>query len=181
MSAPLTLYALAREYQALEALLAEAEEAGQDLQSPEVTEIVLRWFDALDGNLVERVTRCVAVVHEQEALAAITADEIKKLQALKKRRESRVERLETLMEAVLTWAKLRHVDTPLGTVRIKGNGGVAPMQVDDVDPADIAQQWPDLVVVTTTINAAAVRERLQSGEALPFARLLPRGTHLEIR
>lgn len=181
MSAPLTLYALAREYQALEALLAEAEEAGQDLQSPEVTEIVLRWFDALDGNLVERVTRCVAVINEQKALAKMTDAEVKKLQTLKKRRESRVERLETLMEAVLTWAKLRHVDTPLGTVRIKGNGGIEPMEVDDVDPAEVAAKWPDLVVVTTTINTAAVRERLKNGESLPFARLLPRGTHLEIR
>lgn len=181
MSAPLTLYALAREYQALEALLVEAEEAGQDLQSREVSEIVLRWFNALDGNLVERLTRCVAVVHEQEALAEITAAEVKKLQALKARRESRVERLKTLMEAVLVWANLRHVDTPLGTVRTKGNGGLAPMHVDDIDPAEVAAQWPDLVVVTTTINTAAVRERLKNGEALPFARLLPRGTHLEIR
>lgn len=181
MSAPLTLYALAREYQALEALLAEAEEAGQDLQSREVSEIVLRWFNALDGNLVERVTRCVAVINEQKALKEMTAAEIKKLEVLKKRRESRVERLQSMIEAVLVWAQLRHVDTPLGTVRIKGNGGVAPMQVDDVDPAEIAQQWPDLVVVTTTINAAAVRERLQRGESLPFARLMPRDTHLEIR
>lgn len=181
MSAP-TLYSISREYQVIDQLLAEAEEAGQDLSSPEVAEIVTRWWLALDGDLQAKVERCIPVILEQKALSKSAKAEAARLAAYSKARAARADRIGDAVHAALIAAGKTRVETRLGAACVEGDGGVAPLLLNDgVDPDEVAAQWPDLVRVTTAIDNDAVRRLLASGQPLPFAALGERGTHLKIR
>lgn len=181
MNAPMTLYAITAEYRALEALLAEAEEAGVDLSSAEVAEIVTRWWLALDGQLTDKATRCVAVIRELEALATAAKTEADRLASYAASKQARANRVRDMVHAAMTAAQVKRLDTPLGAVTVANNGGKAPLVVADVDPAEVQALYPDLVEVKTTINKQAVRDALEQGHPLPFAALGERGTHLRIR
>jgi hypothetical protein len=181
MSAPQTLYAITAEYRALDQLLAEAEEAGQDLSSPEVAEIVTRWWLALDGDLKDKAARCIAVIREQEALSSAAKAEADRLATYAASKAARAARVRDMVHAAMTAAQVKRLDTPLGAVTVAANGGKAPLVVDDVDPLMVQAVYPHLVEVKTTINKEAVREVLASGLPLPFAAIGERGTHLRIR
>lgn len=180
MSAP-TLYHLGADYLALDALLAEAEDAGQDLASPEVVEIVARWFSALDGALEAKAKRVVAVIREETAKADAVDGEVERLRKLAASRRGRVARLKDALHAAMTLAHVKRLDTDLGVVSVCSNGGKQPVVVDDVDPHVVAVTHPDLVEVRTSLNTDAVRSALADGASLPFARLGDRGEHIRIR
>lgn len=181
MSAP-TLYSISREYQAIDQLLAEAEEAGQDMSSPEVAEIVTRWWVALDGDLKAKAERCVAVIREQEALSDVAKVEADRLAALARSRAARAAKVREMLFVAMQAAGVKRLDTALGGLTVAANGGKAPVVLNDgVDPLAVEQRWPNLVVVERSINKQAVREVLERGEPLPFAALGERGTHLRIR
>lgn len=181
MSAP-TLYHLGGEFLALEQLLDEAEDAGQDLTSPDVVAIIARWFSALEGQLVDKVGRCVAVVREQQAKADVVDGEVVRLQKLAASRRGRAARIKDAIHAAMTIAQTRKLDTALGVVSVCGNGGKQPVVVDPaVDPDVVAVTHPDLVEVRTILNTDAVRAALAAGVSLPFAQLAPRGEHVRIK
>lgn len=177
----LTLYHLGADYLALDALLAEAEEAGTDLESPEVVEIVTRWFLSLDGALEAKATRVVAVIREEAAKADVVDGEVQRLRKLASSRRGRVERLKDALHAAMVLARTKRIDTALGVVSLAGNGGKVPVVVDAVDPVAVAAEHPELTVTTTFIDTDAVRSALVAGVDLPFARLAPRGEHIRIR
>jgi hypothetical protein len=181
MSAPQTLYAITEEYRALDQLLAEAEEAGQDMSSPEVAEIVTRWWLALDGDLTAKAHRCIAVIREQEGLSELAKAEAARLAAYAASKAARAARVRDAVHAAMQVAHVKRLDTPLGAVTVAANGGKAPLVVADVDPLEVQAVYPDLVEVRTTINKAAVRDALEHGQPLPFAVIGERGTHLRIR
>lgn len=181
MSAP-TLYHLGAEYLALEALLQEAEDAGQALDGPEVAAILTRWFAELAGALEAKAARCVAIIREEEARAAAAKIEAKRLSELATRRATRAARVADALHAAMTLMQVQRVDTPIGTVTRAKNGGKAPLVLaDGTDPDVVAVDHPDLVEVRTIINNDAVRAALAAGVALPFARLAERGEHIRIR
>jgi hypothetical protein len=182
MSAPQTLYAITEEYRALDQLLAEAEEAGQDLSSPEVAEIVTRWWLALDGDLTAKAHRCIAVIREQEGLSELAKAEAARLAAYAASKAARAARVRDAVHAAMQVAQVKRLDTPLGAVTVASNGGKAPLVVaDDVDPLMVQDDYTDLVEVKASINKAAVRDALEHGQPLPFAAIGERGTHLRIR
>jgi hypothetical protein len=177
-----TLRDITAEYQALAQLLDEAEEAGQDLTSPEVVDTVARWYAAMDGNLTQKATACLAVIRDLTAGADAVADEIARLRALEASRRGRAARIRDAVQCAMTIAEVKRIDTPLGVFTRQGNGGLQPLHVDPTtDPAEVLATRPDLVVVTTTINNDAVRKAIAAGDDIPFAQLLPRGEHLRIR
>lgn len=181
MSAP-TLYHLGGEFLALEQLLDEAEEAGQDLTSPDVVAIIARWFGALEGQLVDKVGRCVAVVREQQAKADVVDGEVARLQRLAASRRGRAARIKDAIHAAMTIAQTRKIDTALGVVSVVANGGKQPLVIDiNADPDEVAVSHPALVEVRTAFNSDAVRTALVAGVDLPFARLAPRGEHVRIK
>ncbi len=177
-----TLYEITQEYAALDAALAEAEEAGHGPESPEVAAIVTRWFaSGLEGVLAEKVGKCLLVIREQEALAYAAGAEANRLQRLTKSREMRAERIRDAVHAAMLATHTKRVETPLGVVSVQGNGGNPPLIVDDVDPDVIALEYPELVKTTTTIVKSAVGDALRLGGEVPWARFGARGTHLVIR
>lgn len=177
-----TLRDITAEYQALSQLLDEAEEAGQDLTAAGVVETVARWYGALDGDLTKKATACLAVIRDLTAGADAVEAEIKRLRALEASRRGRAARIRDAVQAAMTIADVKRIDTPLGVFTRAGNGGLQPLHIDPtVDPAEVLATRPDLVIVSTTINNDAVRRAIAAGDDVPFAQLLPRGEHLRIR
>jgi len=84
------------------------------------------------------------------------------------------ERLKFMFEQE-NWAK---VETAYHKFSICKNGGKTPVIID---PVDIDKVPDDYKKVETTVNTGAVREALEAGKELEFARLGERGTHLRIK
>lgn len=171
-----TLYDLGEGFGALEQLIEEATERGAP---PAETEAILAaWFAELAGDLTAKAARCVRVIRSQEALADAAKAESARLTAYARGRQAAAERVSTLLRDVIERAGSPRLETDVGAVWVQRAGGKQALQVDDVDPTTID---PALTVVETRVDKDAVRAKLDAGEALPFARLLPRTTSLRIR
>jgi hypothetical protein len=176
------MYEITQEYAALDAALAEAEDAGHGPESAEVAAIVTRWFSSgLEGVLAEKIGKCLLIVQEQRALCDVANAESARLHHLAYRRGARADRVLDAVHAAMLATHTKRVETPLGVVSVQGNGGNPPLIVDDVDPDVIALEYPELVKTTTTIVKSAVGDALRMGGEVPWARFGVRGTHLVIR
>lgn len=71
------------------------------------------------------------------------------------------------------------VKCELHTLSVRKNGGVLPLEIDeDVLPEDVPGMYTRQKV---EFNNACIRDVLEQGVELPFARLGEQGTHLRIR
>lgn len=168
-----TLYTIGSEMDALRDLL-EGDDAGTTEADAEV---VAQWMAEFDGALETKLSRCIAYIREQEAMADARALEARRLRELAEIPVARVKRLKEAIRFVFEGQGLKRVETNLGNVTLAANGGKQPIEVlvtvDDL-PSDCVRvvREPDL---------DAIRKRIESGEAITFARALPRGSHVRIR
>lgn len=69
------------------------------------------------------------------------------------------------------------IKTDLFTLSVCKNGGKTPIEVDDENvPQEYKQE-----VVTYKVDSNKIREKLEEGQKLTFARFRERGTHLRIK
>lgn len=89
-------------------------------------------------------------------------------------------RQEAMKVRLLAWFQEQGVKEVAGhpyTVKLVGNGGLAPLVIDeDFTPDDIPDEF-----VKKDFDNQAIREALKGGRALPFAKEGERGKHLEGR
>ena len=174
MSAP-TIYTLAQGWADLTALLERIDEEGLDDDS---SVMVGTWLASLEGETTKKLEGVGQYLRMQELDRAACDAEVERLRIRSLGIGRRVKRLKDAVLMLLDVASLKRVETPTFTFVAAKNGGKAPLVVDDVDPAAVD---PDLVEVRATINHAAVRARLEAGQTLDWARLAPRGTHLQVK
>lgn len=177
MSAPTTtkaptLYALGQEFDALDALL-EEQQAGTQAD----LETVTKWLEELDGALNDKLRRCIAWAAVEEALADAAAGEVKRLEALAKRRRERVKRVKRAVLELFKAQELTRVDTPLGPVRRVKNGGQAPVVVaDGVDLFELPAGCYRAVIEPVKDE---LRKRLKAGEQIEGVTLGDVGERIE--
>jgi hypothetical protein len=178
VSAP-TLYTLAEGFRALTELLEQLDEQHGDANADAA--VVAQWIADLDGQVAAKLESVGRYLRMQELSAEAAHTEAERLRAQAARHERRVARVKDAVMHLLDAAALKRIETQTFSFTVAGDGGRAPVVVDDVDPADVAATHPELVAVVTQINKPAVREHLERGGSLPFARLAPRGRHLRVR
>jgi hypothetical protein len=110
-------------------------------------------------------------------------DRIKELQALKKSRTNLAKRLMDLIKHRLTLQRVTKLDTPRHKLTVAKVGGIQPVEIDyevehdlDLIPSKYIQ-----TITTKRLDKDKIREDLNSGMKLSWARLVERGTSLRIK
>lgn len=165
------------------ALMAAAEaydlaaESAQGVVTPEVEEAEEAYRAALDSlveRLHDRADDIGATLTELRLLAARTREATRLLQLRAHRRDVMAERLFSTVQDAMEKAGLSRVTGLRHTLTIQANGGAQKLEVNEaaVPAAYRKPGEPD---------NAAIRRAIEAGEALPFARLAPRGRSLRVR
>lgn len=171
-----SLYAIGSDYVELERLL---DDCGGDISDP----LVEAEFDRLAGDLLnEEATRLDGMIAFMKQLGMEAAACRSEAEEWAKRRDAKDalrDRIRQMILDHLIRTNRNRVQTQDGlTLAVQKNGGKEPVVVD----RDAETVAPDrFCKMLRVVDKDAVRDALESGESLFFARLLPRGCHLRIR
>lgn len=163
-----TLYELSNQYVML---LRMAEDPDID---PQVIEDTL---ESLDGEIEDKAEGYVCVIKELEANIAKYDSEIKRLTERKTAEANHIKRMKERLMTTMTDIGKTKVKTEHFSVSVARNGGAQPMTIT----ATIDQIPEEYIIREPKADTKKIREALVSGEALDFAHLEERGTHLNIR
>lgn len=170
-----TIYDISEDMAALDALLAET---GGEI-TPEAEDAFAAFEAELAANLHAKTDAYCALIAEIDARAAARKAEANRLADRAKTDERTADALRERLRWVWEHRGLGKVETDRFTVSLARNGGKAPLDIRCG-----VEDLPSWAVRTETIASAdrdAIRARLESGEALPFASLMERGTRISIR
>jgi hypothetical protein len=174
------------------------------------TEAAAAFYRQLETYLTKeaaKVTSYVGLIRSREATARQCNDEIERLQNIRASAVADVDRLKANALAVMQQFGVRELKaTPGGGLRIQGNGGKEPLEVQPVEIpdelqkaivtmpfslwADICREMPRSLLARCTESGTLqekrepdterIREALVRGESVPGAKLLERGEHLRV-
>lgn len=161
----MTLYELKQEYMELLAML----------EDPDVDpEVVNDTLEAVSGELTDKCESYTVIIKELEG-------ELYKQQAERDRWSRSCatldENIKRMKQAVVDTIKLtgeRKMATEHFKLSIVRNGGKQPMEVDE----NVPKEYIRIIEQPDTYK---IRQALESGETLDFARLKERGEHLGIK
>jgi hypothetical protein len=144
---------------------------------------VAAWFAALERETHEERDRKLdnycALIAELEARAAARKAEAKRLSDRAKVDENRAKALKSRLHDFFEYHQLKTVETVRYRLSLVNNGGQVPIVLDK----DFAvSEMPEAFVqVSRSPNMDAIRQALQAGETLEFARLGERDKSIRIK
>lgn len=168
----MTLFELTQEY-------LRVEDAVNSAVDGEIDEAINTLIDELNRNIAVKTDGYVSLIRRLESQAAAAKAEAEQYQAIAKAREDAVDRLkDRLMDHMKATGQTKIVTATARTVSVINNGGQLPLIVDEMPidklPAEFIRHRPE-------IDRPKIRETLERGETLPFARFGERGQRLNIR
>ncbi|HVL14068.1 MAG TPA: siphovirus Gp157 family protein [Gemmata sp.] len=171
-----TLFQITRELVAWNDVL---DEIGGDVTSPVAEAAIAEWYKELIGQEAEKLDGYVGLIKTLEMEAAAAQAEVEQWQAKARARRSRAEYLKAKLLEHMEHTNQVKIATASGrTIAAQQNGGLASMEVFE----DMVADMPDEHVQTIRVpDREKIRQALNAGEPLPYARLLPKGRHLRIR
>ena len=171
-----TLYNIADDLRALEAILVEA---GGDVSTPEAEAALAEWEAELSTNLAEKVDRYCSLISEIEVRAAARTAEAERLRDLARTDDRAALALRERLRFVWQARNLGPLQTARFRVSLARNGGKAPVSI--TAEADELPAWAVKTKTVVDVDKDAIRARLEAGETLPFASLLERGSRISIK
>lgn len=165
MSAP-SLYLLGSRYR-------EALEALSDPNLP--AEAVSDTLEGLAGELEDKAVNVAKVMRNLESAASAIKEAEAEMAARRKALEMRVQWLKDYLKDNMERCGIRKIECPYFRLSVQHN----PVSVDIMDEAAVPRQFGK-VAVTWTVDKAAVRDAIESGQAVPGARLV-RNTRLAVK
>lgn len=135
---------------------------------------IIDTLEGLDFEIEEKADNYAKIIKELEGQARTFASEKKRLEERQKTLESRIKWLKDNLSASMHLTGKTKFKTDLFSFGIQKNGGIAPLKIDE--NAEIPQEFCKSVP-----DNALIREALESGKELGFARLEEKGEHLVIR
>lgn len=149
-------------------------------EDPDVDpEVLADTMEGLTGEIEDKADGYAYVIDSINADVDTIDKEIKRLQARKKTLTANVDSIKSsLYNAMLAIGK-RKLKTAKHSFTIAKNGGKIPVVYDPV--IDIDKIPVEFIKVEWDVDNDAVREYLESGEELDFARLGERGESLRIK
>lgn len=171
-----TLFDIGNDLLAIDNLL---DETGGELTNPDAEAAITAWFAELAQAESTKLTGYVGYIRQLDMEAEAARQFANHFAAKAQSRENRVKWLKGKMKDYLEYTGRKKAVTSDGqTVAVQKNGGKQPIEHDPID----VNQLPDrFVKVVKQSDNDAIRNALESGETLDFARLMPVGTHLRIR
>ncbi|MCC2166137.1 siphovirus Gp157 family protein [Gallintestinimicrobium propionicum] len=160
-----TLYEITGQYLELFKMM----ESADNLEMKVITDTL----DGMDGELEEKADGYAKIMAELDAEAVKFENEADRLAARAEQLHNRSKVLKDRLKAAMILCNRKKLKTDFYSFAICKNGGVAPMEVDEVAvPDDYMKKIPDM---------SKIREALTEGKVLPFATLKERGEHLRIK
>lgn len=147
--------------------------------TPENEPIIEAFFAELENDQAVKLDGYVGLIKTIEGEAVVAKATAEQFTMKARSRENAAKRLKDRVKMYLEATKQPKAVTEKGfTLAVTNNGGKQPLDVDDVRIEDVPERFRK---VTVTIDNEKIREAIEAGEELSFARLQPRGNHLRIR
>ncbi len=168
-----TLFSIGEDLERLNELL---DDCGDDAQQQE---LISHWLEQTGAERDKKLDGYCALITEMQARAEVRKAEAKRLAELAAADESRARLLKDKLKTFFESHGIKTVQTPRYKLSLAKNGGKAPLILDDsVSATQLPEQFQK---VSIDPNTAAIREALERGEHLEFARLGERGTSMRIK
>ena len=145
-----------------------------DSDDPEDQQAFLDTLEGLTGEIEMKADSYAVVITQFKNQSEAIDAEIKRLRKRKEAVDNSVDRMKARIKEAMELMGKTEIKTDLHTFKIQKNGGKQAMEIT----GDVPDEFQRIVYETDTEK---IRKALESGEELPFAELLPRGTQLRIR
>ena len=164
-----SLFSIGEHFYALESLLMETE--------GEITEEINQWLSEYQAKEEDKVDAYCYLIQKFEEIAA----EAKRLADRSSSYNKKAKNLKDRLKLYLENRGREKVETPRFTISVCRNGGSLPIRLhEDVTVDRLPEQF---VQVHRDPDLNTLRDAIVNGdeEAMRFAKILPRGTHLRIK
>lgn len=145
----------------------------------EQQELIAQWFETLGEERDIKLDSYTALISEMIARADVRKAEAKRMQELAATDENRARLLRDRLKCFFQQHGLKTLETPRYKLSLTRHGGKLPMVIDESVP--VAQLPKQFQRVSIDPDTAAIREALERGEHLDFARLGDRGSSMRIK
>lgn len=166
-----TLLEITDDLMALDDLI---ESVDGDITDPSVVTAINNWLDELNTNLSEKVDNYAALITDLKGRADIRKQEADRLSKRATTDSKTAKYLTSRLLGAMQDMGINKVDTDRYFVSVAKNGGKCPLDIHGEVPHEFS-------VVRLEPDKNKIREALEGGEALRFAILQARGTHLNIK
>lgn len=164
-----TLYDLTGAYEELLTILCDGEEDEQ---------CIFDTLEAVEGEIEDKADGYAKVIRSLESDIKEIKEEESRLASRRKSIEGNIQRVKKHLFDAMKFTGKTKFKTALYSFGIAKNGGKQPLEVDITDPLQLPEQYRK---VEYKVDNEAIREALDEGVPLPFARLRERGESLRIR
>lgn len=164
-----SLFMIGEHFYALESLLIETE--------GEITDEIDQWLDEYQAKEEYKIDAYCYLIQKFEEIAT----EAKRLADRSSSYNKKAMNLKDRLKLYLVKRGKEKVESPRFTISVCKNGGQLPIRLhEDVTVERLPEQF---VQVMRNPDLTSLREAIVSGdeEAMLFAKILPRGTHLRIK
>ena len=138
-------------------------------------ETIADTLDSIDGAIEDKAIGYVKVWKQIEADADVIDAEIKRLTERRNSYNANVKQLKARLMQAMEETNNTKFKTPLFTISIQGNGGKQPLKIDEPN------LQADAFKIVHTPDRDAIYKRLQAGEEIVGAELMPRGKHIGVK
>ena len=150
--------------------------AGDDAEQQE---IISQWLDSVGEERDRKLDGYAALISEMQARADVRKAEAKRMQELATTDDNRARLLKDRLKAFFLTHDLKTVNTNRYKLTLAKNGGKAPLILDE--NLAVTQLPEHFQRVSIDPDTVAIREALEAGTELDFARLGERGTSMRIK
>ena len=170
-----TLFSISADIGQLTALLDDLE--GEDAAEQE--QIITSWLEQLGEERDRKLDNYAALISELEARAEVRKKEAQRLAQLAASDVKRAEILKERLKWFFETNKMKTVETTRYKLSLTKSGGKPPLILDNsVSPTELPEKFQKISV---EVDKAAIREALEAGEELDFARFGDRSSSIRIR
>lgn len=176
-----TLFQITGELQILEQVLDDFDGDITDAEKEARIDAVLQQFAENDAEFADKLDSYVYLIADFESRKEFRLAESKRLYALAKQDETNEKRLRLRLKESLKLLNRTDFQTKLHKFKVAKVGGKLPMVLDNNYTGEIADEFMKTIPEQRVIDNDAVREFLEAGNTLEFAKLEQRGDTLKIK
>lgn len=149
---------------------------------PEEEEAFTDTLNMIMESIEDKADGYCAVINRFDFNVQMIKAEEERLKVRKEAIERRIDRMKEALKQTLTVMKENGIEkseikTALHTIKLAGNGGKQPMEVNK---EKVPKDFTKTTVIVEPDNDK-IRKALEEGKELDFAELKPRGTHITIK
>lgn len=162
----LNLYELTQEYRNVQNMTDDAELDDQYIKDT---------LELLDNEIHDKADNYVRLIKTLEGECLMLDKYIEEAQKKQTKKENLIKYLKNnLMECMIALDE-KEIKTKFANVKVVNNGGIAPIKIDEqnVSIDYMKQEW--------VVDTKKIRDDLEKGKELPFAKINERGQHLAIK